>query len=198
VEAHGNLLTGAGDSIRWAAFHRILFVHDLSVLRDRAPRTNRIVTRPTKLDLGDYLPYLTNRVGNIIAEQYGAQALSPHGLSIAMWRVMAVLAANGSQRQIDLADLTSIDSSTLSRMVTRLVRMRLLTRSRSTKSSREVAVELSPKGNALVAELIPIARDYETIAIAGLSREEIDVLKRCLRLIYGNMKNRASPPSGGK
>ena len=150
------------------------------------------MTRATKLDLGDYLPYLANRVGNIIADQFGASALSPHGISIAMWRVMAVLAANGSQRQIDLADLTSIDSSTLSRMVTRLVRMRLVTRTRSTKSNREVAVELSAKGKALVAELIPIARDYEAIAIAGLSREELDVLKSCLRRIYANMKSRTA------
>jgi DNA-binding MarR family transcriptional regulator len=150
------------------------------------------VTRATKLDLGDYLPYLANRVGNIIADQFGATSLSPHGLSIAMWRVMAVLAANGSQRQIDLADLTSIDSSTLSRMVTRLVRMRLVTRTRSTKSNREVAVELSPRGKALVAELIPIARDYEAIAIAGLSHEELDVLKSCLRRIYANMKSRTA------
>jgi DNA-binding MarR family transcriptional regulator len=150
------------------------------------------VTRATKLDLGDYLPYLANRVGNIIADEFGATALSPHGLSIAMWRVMAVLAANGSQRQIDLADLTSIDSSTLSRMVTRLVRMRLLTRTRSTKSNREVAVELSAKGKALVAELIPIARDYEAMAIAGLSREELDVLKSCLHRIYANMKSRTA------
>jgi MarR family transcriptional regulator, organic hydroperoxide resistance regulator len=151
------------------------------------------VTRATKLDLGDYLPYLANRVGSIIAEQFGAEALAKHGLSIAMWRVMAVLAANGSQRQTDLAELTSIDSSTLSRMVTRLVRMRLVTRARSTKSNREVAVELSPKGKTLVVELIPIARDYETIAIAGLSREELDVLKSCLRRIYANMKIRAVP-----
>jgi DNA-binding MarR family transcriptional regulator len=154
--------------------------------------------RPAKLDLGDYLPYLVNRVGSIIADQFGADALARHDLSIAMWRVMAALAANGSQRQIDLADLTSIDSSTLSRLVTRLVRMRLVTRSRSAKSNREVAVELSPKGQALVAELIPIARQYEVAAIAGLSREEIDMLKRCLRRVYDNMKDRAAQPSGGK
>jgi MarR family transcriptional regulator, organic hydroperoxide resistance regulator len=152
------------------------------------------VTRATKLDLGDYLPYLANRVGSIIAEQFGADTLARHDLSIAMWRVMAVLAANGSQRQTDLAELTSIDSSTLSRMVTRLVHMRLVTRTRSTKSNREVAVELSGKGKTLVAELIPVARDYETIAIAGLSREELDVLKSCLRRIYDNMKNRTVPP----
>jgi MarR family transcriptional regulator, organic hydroperoxide resistance regulator len=152
--------------------------------------TDRHVKPATKLDLGDYLPYLVNRVGSIIADQFGSEALAPHRLSIAMWRVMAVLASNGSQRQTDLADLTSIESSTLSRLVTRLVRMRLVTRSRSANSNREVAVTLSPKGKTLVAHLIPIARQYEAAAIAGLSREELAVLKRCLTRVYGNMKSR--------
>jgi DNA-binding MarR family transcriptional regulator len=148
------------------------------------------VKHPAKLDLGDYLPYLTNRVGNIIAEQFGSAALLPHHLSIAMWRVMAVLASRGSQRQIDVVDLTSIEASTLSRLVTRLIRMGLVTRTRSASSNREVAVKLSAKGEALVARLIPVARGYEAAAIAGLPPADVAVLKRCLRRMYGNMKSR--------
>jgi DNA-binding MarR family transcriptional regulator len=147
---------------------------------------------PAKLDLGDYLPYLVNRVGTIIADQFGEEALAEHGLSIAMWRVLAALASGGAQRQIDLAELTSIDASTLSRLVTRLVRIGLVARARSTSSNREVVVKLSPKGGALVARLVPVARRYETDAIAGLSREELLVLKRCLRRVYGNMKHRTT------
>ena len=143
-----------------------------------------------KLDLDDYLPYLTNRVGNIIAEQFSNAALLPHGLSIAMWRVMAALAAKGSQRQIDVVDLTSIEASTLSRLVTRLIRMGLVTRTRSASSNREVSVRLSTKGQTLVERLIPIARDYEAAAIADLSQADVAVLKRCLRRMYGNMRAR--------
>ncbi len=149
-----------------------------------------------KLDLGDYLPYLVNRVGSIIAEQFGEEALAPHGLSIAVWRVMAALASTGGQRQIDLADLTSIDSSTLSRLVTRLVRLGIVTRTRSASSNREVVVTLSTKGSALVAGLIPIAREFEAAAIADLSREELMLLKRCLRRMYGNMKARPATLNG--
>jgi DNA-binding MarR family transcriptional regulator len=144
----------------------------------------------SRLDLGEYLPYLVNRVGTIVADQFGEEALAPHRLSIAMWRVMAALASTGGQRQIDLADLTSIDSSTLSRLVTRLVRTGLATRTRSASSNREVVVKLSAKGNTLVSRLVPIAREYEVAAIAGLTPQELAVLKRCLRHIYGNMKNR--------
>jgi DNA-binding MarR family transcriptional regulator len=150
---------------------------------------------PPKLDLSDYLPYLVNRVGNIIADQFGEEALAPHGLSIAMWRVMAVLGSTGGQRQIDLADLTSIDSSTLSRLVTRLVRIGLVTRTRSASSNREVAVKLSPKGDALVARLIPIGLEFESAAISGLSPAELMTLKRCLRRMYNNTK--ARPAAAG-
>jgi hypothetical protein len=89
------------------------------------------VNDSAKLDLDNYLPYLVNRVGTIIADQWGGEQLAPYRLSIAMWRVMAVLASKGGQRQIDLADLTSIEVSTLSRLVTRLVRMGIVSRTRS-------------------------------------------------------------------
>jgi len=143
-----------------------------------------------KLDLDDYLPYLVNRVGVVIAEQFSAETLAPHGLSIAMWRVMAVLSSTGAQRQIDLADLTSIDTSTLSRIVTRLVQLDLLTRTRSASSNREVTVTLSAAGAALVANLVPRARSIEADAAAGLPPEDLAVMKRCLHRIFGNMKDR--------
>jgi DNA-binding MarR family transcriptional regulator len=148
------------------------------------------VSIPAKLDLDNYLPYLVNRVGNIIADQFGAETLAPYRLSIAMWRVMAVLASKGAQRQIDLAGLTSIDASTLSRLVTRLVRLGVVTRTRSAASTREVVVKLSAKGNAQVARIIPIAIEYETVASAGLSAEQLAALKESLRRVYANMKNR--------
>jgi MarR family transcriptional regulator, organic hydroperoxide resistance regulator len=150
-----------------------------------------IARHPSKLNLADYLPYLVNRVGSIVAERFGEETLAPLGLSIAHWRVMAALSANGGQRQIDLAELTSIDASTLSRLVTRLIRMGLATRTRSTSSNREVVVALSAKGNVLVARLIPLARDIEADAAAGLSAQELAVMKHCLRRMYANMKSRS-------
>lgn len=148
------------------------------------------VKAPLKLSLADYLPYLVNRVGSIIADQFSAETLAPHRLSVATWRVLAVLAANGRQRQIDLAELTSTDASTLSRIVSRLMHLGLVTRTRSVTSNREVAVALSAKGGALVARLIPPARDIEADANAGISPEELAVVKRCLRRMYANLTNR--------
>ena len=138
------------------------------------------------LDLGNYLPYLLNRVGFALVESFTADALKAHGLSIDMWRVLAVLSNNGGQRQVDLSGLTSIDPSTMSRLVSRLVRDGLVTRSRSQTSNREVVVELSPKGRALVRRLIPIAQALEKKASGGLTAKELAALKGLLIRVYRN------------
>jgi DNA-binding MarR family transcriptional regulator len=153
-------------------------------------RKAKLVNDSDKLDLDNYLPYLVNRVGTIIADQWGGEQLAPYRLSIAMWRVMAVLASKGGQRQIDLANLTSIEVSTLSRLVTRLIRMGIASRTRSTSSTREVVVKLTPKGKAQVARLVPLALDYEAAAIAGVRPEELALVKSALRRMYGNMNAR--------
>jgi DNA-binding MarR family transcriptional regulator len=140
-----------------------------------------------RLALDDYVPYLINRVGAALVANFTSTALARHDLSIAMWRVLAALSANGEQRQVDLAALTSIDVSTLSRLVTRLMRRNLVTRRRSANSNREVLVRLSPKGNALVAQLIPVARRLEVTAIAGVPPKELAQVKRALRRMYSNV-----------
>jgi MarR family transcriptional regulator, organic hydroperoxide resistance regulator len=147
-----------------------------------------MTTRP-HLVLDNYLPYLINRVGSAVAETYTAQALNKRNMSLAMWRVLAALSNNGEQRQIDLVAMTSIDASTMSRLVTRLVRTGLVTRSRSKTSNREVLVELSPKGRAMVEGLIPIAKDMEKVASAGISGKELEIVKKALRTMYANLTN---------
>ena len=91
------------------------------------------------------------------------------------------------QRHTDLAGLTSIEVSTLSRIVTRLVRMGLAARAPSKTSGREVAVALTQRGRDLVNRLIPFGLQYEALASSGLSEQEITTLRQLLRRIYANL-----------
>jgi DNA-binding MarR family transcriptional regulator len=145
------------------------------------------VAKPPPFDFSEYLPYLINRVGSALVVDFEQVALDRRHLSIAMWRVLAVLSNDGGQRQIDLADKTSIDVSTLSRVVTRLVKMGLVTRTRSTTNSREVLVRLTGRGVSLLASVIPKAIAAERTAIAGVSAKDLAVVRRCLRRMYQNL-----------
>lgn len=144
------------------------------------------------LDLGTFLPYLVNRVGVAVATRFADEALSGSHLAIGHWRVLAALSNNGGIRQVDVAEMTSIEVSTVSRLVTRLVRMGLVTRTRSTTSNREVVVHLSSKGKTVLAEVIPIALRLEEIAVAGVTKSDLATTKRVLRQAYLNLKGKAA------
>jgi len=145
------------------------------------------VTQKQRLDLDNYLPYLLNRVGFAMVDSFTAEALKDNGLSIDMWRVLAALSNADELRQVDLSTKTSIDASTMSRIVSRLVHMGLVTRSRSKTSSREVLVALSPKGGTLVQRLIPVAHQLEDTTAADLPAKDLAVVKRALRHFYDNL-----------
>ena len=145
------------------------------------------MARPPHLDLDEFLPYLVNRVGMALVASFGEDPLGRHDLSIAMWRVLVALSNNGGQRLVDLGSMTTIDVSTLSRMVARLVRLNLVSRTRSERSDREVTVQLTPKGKALVAQLIPIAARFEKAAVAGIPSSDLAIVKRALRRMHENM-----------
>jgi DNA-binding MarR family transcriptional regulator len=145
----------------------------------------KIRPAPT-LDLEDYLPYLVNRVGVRLVAAFSREA-EKFDLSVPMWRVLAVLAEHGEQRQIDLAERTSIDASTLSRLIRTVEHLGYVTRARSTASLREVTVALTRRGREVVGALIPLALACEAEATRGLSPRELDVLKALLRRAYANL-----------
>ena len=146
----------------------------------------------SRLDLSEHLPYLINRVGSALVDRFCTDALTRARLSIASWRVLAVLATHGALRQTDLAEMTSIEVSTLSRLVTRLVRNGLARRTRSQADSREVAVGLTPKARALLTRLIPVAAGLQDRATRGIAKSDLATLRRVLRRMHENLTRPAS------
>jgi DNA-binding MarR family transcriptional regulator len=142
-------------------------------------------------ELGTYLPYLINRAGARLAVEFGRE-LDGHGLELQEWRVLAALAAQGAQRLSDLAALTSIDVSTLSRLVGRMVRKGLAGRGRAAGDRREVRVALTETGLRVTSALIPTARRYERVALRGLKSGEARELKRLLSRVYANLDGLAA------
>ena len=145
------------------------------------------MARRVELELSNYLPFLVNRVGVAIVEGFTAEQLKKEGLTIYTWRVLAVLASGGPQRQVDLVEMTSVDAPTISRVVSRLVHDGLVTRRRSTTSNREVEVALTHEGSAAVRRLTPNALHWEERALRGFSSSEAATVKRLLVRMYENL-----------
>ena len=137
-------------------------------------------------DLGEFLPYLINRIGSRLALNFGRE-IKHLGVDIQEWRVLAVLAAHGPQRMSGLQAFTSIDISTLSRLVGRMVRKRLVNRARPNGDKREVLISLAEKGVETARAILPTARRYQRVVHSGLSAEETRMLKQFLVRVYSNI-----------
>ena len=113
------------------------------------------------------LPYLLAQLGMRMGELFSRE-LARDGLTLPMYRVLAALAEQGTpQRLGELAALTSVEASTLSRLLGTMQRMSLVTRERPETNQRSLAVDLAPRGIELAARLIPRAAHYEAVATGG-------------------------------
>ena len=136
--------------------------------------------------LDSYLPYLLNRAGSRIATSF-SERVRPLGATLQMWRVLAALHEKDGRRMGDLSDTTSIEVSTLTRLVDSMEKKGLVARRRDGKDARAVLLHVAPAGRRLTQRILPIAERYEEVALAGFNAAEADKLKAALRRLYANM-----------
>lgn len=136
--------------------------------------------------LTDSLPYLLNRVGVRMGELF-SRRITGFDVTLPMYRVMAALWEKGDQRLGDLAFMTSIEISTLSRLIGAMKRKGLVSRKRLEDNARTVAINLTAKGKTLVEELIPIAVHFEEVAVRDFQKQGLSDLKSTLAQIYDSL-----------
>ncbi|MDB5360510.1 MAG: ohrR [Rhodospirillales bacterium] len=146
----------------------------------------------SSFDLQRYLPYLLNRAAIRITEAFQRE-LRKDDLSVVMWRVLAVLWHDGAMRLGALAEATSIEVSTLSRLITTMQARMLVSRTRCTDDARAVEVDLTAEGRAIAERIVPMALHYESMALADMSAADGDALRRLLTRLYGNLSDLPPP-----
>jgi DNA-binding MarR family transcriptional regulator len=152
------------------------------------------VTSRKIYDLTDRLPFLINRVGAAMVD-FASPGLKHFHLTIPLWRMLAVLAHRGELRQIDLAEATSLDPPTVSRLITGAVKKGFVTRTRSNTNNREVTVRLTKKGLGVVEDLVPKMVADEEAAFGNLPEKDIALVKRVLRRMYQNIAEHRGHPA---
>lgn len=138
------------------------------------------------LPLDDYVPYLLNRAGARIAASFSDE-VRPLDITLPMWRALAALTDRDGQTVGELSARTSIEISTLSRVLDGLQRRKLIERKRAQDDGRVVTLHLTAAGRTMTRRVIPIAERYERVAVTGLSARDVETLKRLLRTLYANM-----------
>ena len=145
-----------------------------------------VVQRRMTYRLTDSLGYLLNRAGVRSGELF-ARRLAPYGITISMYRVLVAVHDRSEQRLSDLSAMTSIEISTLSRMIGNMMRRGLVSRERMDTDGRTVTISLTAAGHRLTEKVVPLAIHHEQVGLQDLDPQLIAQLKRSLIAIYDNL-----------
>ena len=135
--------------------------------------------------LETYLPYLMNRAGVRIADAFSKE-IRPLGATLQMWRVLAALRDRDGRRMGDLSETTSIEVSTLTRLVDSMEKKKLVARRADQADARAIVLHATAAGRSLTRRILPIAQRYEKVALRGFDAGEAERLKAALRRLYAN------------
>lgn len=129
------------------------------------------------LTLAQFLPYRLSLIANRVSRQLARLYAERFDLSIAQWRVLAVLAAEDDVGADHVCRMTAMDKVAVSRAVSRLVARRYVRRRRDSADRRRVLLSLSATGRRVYAQIVPLARAYETQLVSRLGGVDDDLTR---------------------
>jgi len=153
-------------------------------LLGRARKTDEGPTGTFKLEnhLFFYFSQILARRTRAITAQ-----LRPYGLDYPRWRVLAVLQEHSGATMGRLADLTSVDRTTLTRTLGLMEEARLVTRRERERDRRSLVISLTAKGRRMFARILPLTLAETDRALTGFSSAEIAALRDRLKRIADNL-----------
>jgi DNA-binding MarR family transcriptional regulator len=106
-----------------------------------------------QFDLQDFLPYLLNQAAEATSRGFEGVYKTSYGMTRTQWRVMANLGRFGAMTARDICRISHIEKTKVSRAVAALEAAGMLARSPSPDDGRAELLSLTPRGEAVFADL---------------------------------------------
>jgi DNA-binding MarR family transcriptional regulator len=116
------------------------------------------------------------------------QGLREFGLRVPEWRALAALYARQKCTTSELADLATIDRTTLTRTIDRMQETGLLSRLADSSDMRVTRLALTPTGRKLFEKIWPTVARLNELALAGLSKADVQHLHKLLGQMRTNLE----------
>lgn len=135
---------------------------------------------PTALDLSGFLPYRLSVLANTVSRELAALYAKRFGITIPQWRIIAVLGQHANVSADFVGGRTAMDRVTVSRAIAGLLARKLILRRSSPSDRRCSMLRLTAAGQRVYAEIVPLARAYETRLLSRLSAADRQHLAQAL------------------
>jgi DNA-binding MarR family transcriptional regulator len=117
-----------------------------------------------------------------------AQGLKDFGLRVPEWRALAALYAKKHSTMSELAELATIDRTTLTRTVDRMRDAGWLERLADEEDMRVTRLALTASGRKMFERIWPEVQRLNELALAGLSNLEVISLRKILGRMHANLE----------
>ena len=142
-------------------------------------------------DLGSCVAGLVNALA-----QGTVGLMAPHGLIPMEFALLRLFFVKEEWTTTELAQALPVKAPRISRVVSKLVDMGLVSRRRPSSDRRVVFLTLTDEGRTLTLDVQRTVHDYEAVISQGVSEAEMAVFAAVTARIMGNYAARRSP--GGK
>jgi MarR family transcriptional regulator, transcriptional regulator for hemolysin len=115
------------------------------------------------------------------------EELSPYGITFRQAQVLGCLALESELSQAELASRMMIEAPTLVGILDRMQRAGWISRHRCEHDKRRKLIRANPSAEPVWLKIVICAKRIRTRATAGLSEEQVALLKECLAQIRENL-----------
>lgn len=122
----------------------------------------------TGFALDEFLPYQLTVAAGRLSRDFATRYHERFGISIPEWRVVAHLSQSGAVSVREVHQRVDMDKSKVSRAAQRLEAAGYVEKRVNPSDRRLVELSLTPKGQAMMAELARVADAYQAELIARL------------------------------
>jgi DNA-binding MarR family transcriptional regulator len=134
----------------------------------------------------DFVMHLTSSMA-LMRDAALDQGLKPLGLSVSRYRVLGVLVRFGNTRMTDLANLTAMDRTSLTRIADHMVQTGMVQRTSNPKDRRQVYLDITDAGREAHRDALSVVLGYNTKLLAGISEETQRAAARTLQVMAANL-----------
>jgi DNA-binding MarR family transcriptional regulator len=143
----------------------------------------------TDYEIGESVGYLLARVKSTMSNMITQRALAELGITSQQGSVLFMVASGKCVLAAELAREYGIDAAAVTRLINRLEKRGLLSRTRSYEDRRAVHLSLTPEGRLIAARMPAIFTNVLDELFLGFTTEEVGFLKSMLRRVLVNSGN---------
>lgn len=155
----------------------------------RRPGVDEAERSPPRF-IDGYLAYLLAQASSRVSREFHRE-VEATGLSVTEWRILASLAGSEGESIGALSQLALTKQPTLSKVVQRMERDGLVTRSSIRSDRRQTLVSIAPRGLALTEPLLARAMQHQAAVLEPFGQDKGAMLVETLRQLLA-----LHPPEG--